>query len=54
MEIVEDNICKIDINEDCSFEKKIIDSNLESHQVTLQLKITNNAKVIIPTAIAVL
>ena len=49
MEIVEDNICKIDINEDCSFEKKIIDSNLESHQVTLQLKITNNAKVIIPT-----
>lgn len=49
MEIVEDNICKIDINEDCFFEKMIIDSHLENHQVTLQLKITNNSEVIIPT-----
>lgn len=49
MEIVEDNICKIDINEDCFFEKKIVDSDLENHQVTLQLKITNNSEVIIPT-----
>lgn len=48
MEIVEDNICKIDLNEDSYFEKKIIDSNLEKHEVTLQLKVTNNAKSIIP------
>jgi len=49
MEIVEDNVCTIDLNEECSFEKKIVDSKLENHQVTLQLKITNNSKVIIPS-----
>lgn len=49
MEIVEDNVCTIDLNENCIFEKKIIDSNLENHQVTLQLKITNDSKVIIPS-----
>lgn len=49
MEIVENNVCTIVPNEDCSFEKKIVDSNLEKHQVTLQLKITNNSKVTIPT-----
>lgn len=48
MEIVEDNICTIDLNENNSFEKKIIDSDLKNHQVTLQLKVTNNSKVIIP------
>lgn len=49
MEIVEDNICKIDINEDCFLEKKIIDSDLENYQVTLQLKVTNNSDVVIPS-----
>lgn len=49
MEIVEDNICTINLNEYCSFEKKIVDSDLESHKVTLQLKTTNNSKVIIPS-----
>lgn len=49
MEIVEDNVCKIDVNEECTFEKKIIESDLKNHQVTLQLKITNNDKVIIPS-----
>ena len=49
MEIVEDNVCTIKLNEDCSFEKKIVNSNLEKHQVTLQLKITNSSKVIVPT-----
>lgn len=48
MEIVENNICTIDINEDCSFEKKIVDYDLTKHEVTLQLKITNNSKVVIP------
>ena len=49
MEIVEDNVCTIDLNEDCTFEKKIVDSDLTKHTVTLQLKITNNSQVLIPT-----
>ena len=43
MEIVENNICNIELNEDSKFEKKIISSNLDKHQVTLQLQINNNA-----------
>lgn len=43
MEIVENNICNIKLNEDSKFEKKIISSNLDKHQVTLQLQINNNA-----------
>lgn len=49
MEIVEDNVCTIDINEYSTFEKKIVDSKLENHDITLQLKVTNNSKVIIPS-----
>ena len=49
MEIVENNVCTINLNESSVFEKKIIDSNLENHEVTLQLKVTNNSEVIIPT-----
>ena len=49
MEIVEDNICNIKLNNDSSFEKKIISSNLEQHQITMQLQISNNAKRIIPS-----
>lgn len=49
MEIVEDNVCTIDINKDCSLEKKIINSDLENHKVTLQLKINNNSEVIVPS-----
>lgn len=49
MEIVEDNICKIDLNEECTLEKKIINTQLENHKITLQLKINNNSKIIIPS-----
>lgn len=49
MEIVENNICAINLNQYCSFEKKIVDYNLEKHQLNLQLKITNDAERIIPT-----
>lgn len=49
MEIVEDNVCTINLNDSSSFEKKIVNSNLTNHQVTLQLKISNNSEVIIPT-----
>ena len=49
MEVVEDNICTIKLNEDSEFEKKMIEYNLTKHQVTLQLKVTNNSKKIIPS-----
>lgn len=49
MEIVEDNICKIDLNEYCTLEKRIINSELEEHKITLQLKINNNSEVLIPS-----
>ena len=49
MEIVEDNVCTINLNEECQLEKKIIESDLENHKVTLQLKINNTSKVIIPS-----
>ena len=48
MEVVEDNICKIKINEECEFEKKLVNKDLENHTVTLQLKVSNNSKIIIP------
>lgn len=49
MKIVEDNICTIELNEESLFEKRIIESNLEEHEVTLQLKVSNNSKVTIPS-----
>lgn len=49
MEIVEDNICTIKLNDESTFEKKMIEYDLREHEVTLQLKISNNSKEIIPT-----
>ena len=49
IEIVEDNNCKITLNNESSLEKKIISSDLTNHQVTLQLEITNDSEAIIPT-----
>lgn len=49
MEVVEDNVCTIELNDSSSFEKKLISTNLTEHEVTLQLKISNNAKQIIPS-----
>lgn len=54
MEIVEDNICTIKLNEESTFEKKIIEHQLEKHELTLQLKISNNAKKVIPSGEMVL
>lgn len=48
-EVVEENICKIDLNEYSHFEKKLINKNLDKKQVTLQLKVTNDSKEIKPT-----
>lgn len=49
MEVVEDNICTIKLNEDSEFEKKMIEYDLTKHQVTLQLKVSNNSKAVIPS-----
>ena len=49
MEVVEDNICKIKLNESADFEKKLIETDLTKHQVTLQLKVNNAAKSVIPS-----
>lgn len=49
MEIVEDNVCTIELNDSSKFEKKIINSGLTNHQVTLQLQISNDDKLIIPS-----
>lgn len=49
MEIVEDNVCTIELNDEATFEKKIISSKLDEHQITLQLKVTNNSQITIPT-----
>lgn len=54
MEVVEDNICKIKLNESADFEKKLIETDLTKHQVTLQLKVNNMAKSIIPSGEMVL
>lgn len=42
-EIVENNVCTINITEKAIFEKKIIDYNLEKKELTIGLNVTNNA-----------
>ena len=49
MEIVEENVCTINLNEESVLEKKIVESDLENHKVTLQLKVSNNSEKIIPS-----
>lgn len=48
MEIVENNICDIKLQENADFKKKLIKYDLEKHQVTLQLQISNTEKNEIP------
>ena len=52
-EIVENNVCTIQINDTSTFEKKIVSYDLEKKEVDIQLKVTNNATPIInkPTEI---
>lgn len=42
-EIVENNVCTINITDKAIFEKKIIDYDLEKRELTIGLKVTNNA-----------
>ena len=48
-EVVEDNVCTIKINDFCEFEKKLIATDIENRQVTIQMKITNGAVLDQPT-----
>lgn len=41
-EVVENNVCTIQIRENAVFEKKMIDYDLDNKEATIQLKITNN------------
>lgn len=43
LEIVENNICTINITDKAVFEKKIIDYDLEKKELTIGLKVSNNA-----------
>ena len=41
MELVENNVCTIKINEFATFEKKLINYDLENKELTIQLKVSN-------------
>ena len=49
MEIVENNTCSIPLSENSTLEKEIVDSDLNNHQVTIQLRLENNETDFIPT-----
>ena len=49
MEVVEDNLSTIKLNEKANLEKKLVEYDLDKHQVTLQLKVNNAAEAKIPS-----
>ena len=49
MEVVEEPVCTIQIGENSSFEKKLIEKDLTNKEVTIQLQVTNNDKAAKPT-----
>lgn len=44
LEIVENNVCTINVKDTAVFEKKIIDYNLAKKEITIQMKITNTSE----------
>ena len=56
LSIVENNVCTIDITNKSIFEKKIVDYDLEKKELTIGLKVSNNAEVPLdkPTEIVLL
>ena len=44
LEIVENNVCTINIQDVATFEKKLISSDLNKKELTLELKVTNTAE----------
>ena len=49
MTVVEEPVCTIEIGENSSFEKKLVEKNLNNKEVTLQLQVTNEETSIQPT-----
>ena len=49
MEVVEEPVCTIQLGENSSFEKKLIEKNLNNKEVTIQLQVTNNEENLKPT-----
>ncbi len=54
MEVVEEPVCTIEIGESSKFQKQLINKNLANKEVTLQLKVTNEEKLLQPTGEVVL
>ncbi|MBR3256035.1 MAG: VWA domain-containing protein [Clostridia bacterium] len=48
-EVVDDQVCTIKLNDYCTFEKRMTSYDLDKRQVTIQLKITNDAPANQPT-----
>ena len=49
MEVVEEPVCTIQISENSSFEKRLIEKDLNNKEVTIQLQVTNNETSTKPT-----
>ncbi len=49
MEVVEDPVCTIQISENASFEKSLVEQDLNNKEVTIQLKVTNDETALKPT-----
>ena len=49
MTVVEEPVCTIEIGENSSFEKKLVEKNLNNKEVTLQLQVTNEEASLQPT-----
>ena len=54
MEVVKEPVCTIEIGENSKFEKRLISKDLANKEVTLQLKVTNEEKVLQPTGEVIL
>ena len=49
MEVVEEPVCTIELGENSSFEKRLIEKDLANKEVTIQLQVTNNEGTSKPT-----
>ena len=49
MTVVEEPVCTIEIGENSSFEKRLVEKNLNNKEVTLQLQVTNEEASLQPT-----
>ena len=54
MEVVEEPVCTIELGENSSFEKRLIEKNLTNKEVTIQLQVVNNESTTKPTGELVL